>query len=60
MKKVIDSGYNICIWPTDLKYKDINDMILGGINQRQVIDMINDNTYSGMVGLVKFNEWKKV
>jgi hypothetical protein len=35
-------------------------MILGGINQRQVIDMINDNTYSGMVGLVKFNEWKKV
>ena len=60
MKKVLDSGYNICIWPTDLKYKDINDMILGGINQRQVIDMINDNTYSGMVGLVKFNEWKKV
>ena len=40
--------------------KDINDMILGGIKQRHVIDIINDNTYNGMIGLVKFNEWKKV
>ena len=60
MKKILDSGYNICIWPADLKYKDINDMILGGIKQRHVIDIINDNTYNGMIGLVKFNEWKKV
>ena len=60
MKKVLDSGYKICIWPADLKYKDINDMILGGIKQRQVVDIINENTYSGIIGLVKFNEWKKV
>ena len=22
--------------------------------------LMNDNTYNGMIGLVKFNEWKKV
>jgi transcription elongation factor Elf1 len=60
MKKILDSGYNICIWPTSLKYKDINDMILGGISQTQIVDMIDKHTYNGMIGLVKFNEWKKV
>jgi transcription elongation factor Elf1 len=60
MKKVLDSGHSICVWPTDLKYKDINDMILGGIEQKQIVKMIDDNTVNGMVGLIKFNEWKRV
>jgi hypothetical protein len=59
MKKVLDSGYSICIWPSDLKYKDINDMILGGMSQRQVLAVINENIYKGMIGIMKFNEWNK-
>lgn len=60
MKKVLDSGYSICIWPTDLKYKDINDMILGGMTQSQLLDIINENTCNGMSGIMKLNEWKKL
>jgi hypothetical protein len=60
MKKILDSGYNICIWPSTLKYKDINDMILGGMLQKQIVDIINNNTYNGMLGIIKFNEWKKI
>ena len=60
MKKILDSGYNVCIWPSTLKYKDINDMILGGMLQKQIVDIINNNTYNGMLGIIKFNEWKKI
>ena len=60
MKKVIDSGHQIVIWPLDLKYKDVNDMILGNINRKAVIDMIVDHTYSGLTALVKLNGWKKI
>lgn len=60
MKKVIDAGHQIVIWPLDLKYKDVNDMILGNINRKAVIDMIVDHTYSGLTALVKLNGWKKI
>lgn len=59
IKKVIDEGYKVCIWPNDLKYKDINDMVLSGITEKQIEKMIDDHTHSGMIALMKFNEWKK-
>lgn len=60
IKKVLDLGYKVCVWPNDLKYKDINDMILGGMSEKEVMKLIDDNTHSGIIALVKFNEWKKV
>ena len=60
MKKVVDAGHKIVIWPENFIWKDINDMILGNINRKAVIDMIVDNTYSGLTALVKLNGWKKI
>ncbi len=45
------------IWPSLIKDKDINDMVLSGLNVQSVIE---SNTYSGLVAKLKFNEWKKV
>jgi transcription elongation factor Elf1 len=59
INKVIDLGFKVCIWPRELKYKDINDMILGGMTKEQVMKMIDENTASGMIAMMKFNEWKK-
>ena len=30
MFKSVDRNYNVVVWPGDLKYKDINDMVLAG------------------------------
>lgn len=60
VEKVINSGYSVCIWPAELKYKDINDMILCGISADEVKNIIDSNIYNGLAGLIKFNKWKKI
>jgi hypothetical protein len=57
MESRIESGDSIVIWPSLIKDKDINDMVLSGLNVQSVIE---SNTYSGLVAKLKFNEWKKV
>jgi len=57
MSKVIDGNQLIVIWPSDIKEKDINDMVLAG---RDVKQIIQDNTYSGLEAKLKLNIWKKV
>lgn len=53
----IDRGEKIVIWPSTIKQKDINDMVLSGHN---VIKMIELNTYSGLEAKLKFTTWKKI
>ena len=57
ISKCISAGKRVVIWPRDIVEKDINDMILAGINVKSVIE---SNTYSGLEAKVKFTEWKKV
>ena len=59
MKSLIDDGYNVCIWPQNIKEKDINDMVLSGIPASKIQDVINKNTYSGLKAMTAFNAWKK-
>ena len=55
--KLIDRGENVVIWPSNIVEKDINDMVLSGLN---VMDVLKSNTYSGLEAKIKFNNWKKV
>ena len=57
IRKTIDRGDKIVIWPTNIEEKDVNDMILGG---HQVMNMLKSNTYSGLKAKIKFNNWKKI
>jgi transcription elongation factor Elf1 len=57
ISRVIDRGEKVVIWPSFVKEKDINDMILSGLN---VHDMIESNTYSGLEAKLKFTTWKKI
>lgn len=58
---VIELGFSVCIWNDrrvgDLK--DINEMILNGLTPKEVVDIIEDCTYSGLSAKVKFMEYKK-
>lgn len=58
-KKFINAGYSLMIWPSHIESKDVNKLVLDhGITDVQ--SFIDQNTYSGLKALVKFNEWSKV
>ena len=53
----IESGESVVIYPNSIIEKDINDMVLSGLN---VQSMIESNTYSGLEAKLKFTTWKKI
>ncbi len=57
IRKTIDGGDKVVIWPTSIEEKDVNDMILSG---HDVMGMLKSNTYSGLKAKIKFNNWKKI
>jgi len=56
MEKAISQNLPIVIWPKNIKQKDVNLMILAGLNVNQIIQ---DNIYTGLLANLNFNEWKK-
>ena len=50
-------GYEVVIWPSSLKEKDLNDMFSSG---HDVQSMVEFNTYRGLEAKIKLSEWKKV
>lgn len=57
ISKTIDKGNKVVIWNTDTKEKDINDMVLSGLD---VQSMVECNTYQGLEAKLKFTNWKKI
>jgi len=57
IEKCISNGEKVVIWPSSIKEKDINDMIIAGLNVQSVIE---SNTYSGLEAKLKFTTWKKI
>lgn len=59
IEKAIDSEYRVCIWPTTMEHKDVNDMILGGYTSEQVKEIIDDCTYHGPTARLHLALWRK-
>ena len=57
ISKTIDFGQSVVIWPESIDDKDINDMVMSGLDVQSVIE---SNTYSGLEAKLKFNTWKKI
>lgn len=57
LEKLIKDGKRVCIWPLENKLKDVNDMVLQGID---VYDTILTNAYSGLSAMLNLNEWRKL
>ena len=57
ISRVIENGQKVVIWPSTIKEKDINDMVLSGLDVQNVIE---SNIYSGLEAKLKFTAWKKV
>ena len=59
MDKVIESGYNIVFWPDHILQKDINEMVMGGIDPADIRLILDNNTYSGLQAKMKMVTWRK-
>ena len=57
ISKCISRGERVIIWPSGIVEKDINDMVLSGLN---IMDVLKSNTYTGLEAKIKFNNWKKI
>ncbi len=57
ISRVIENGQKVVIWPSTIKEKDINDMVLSGLDVQSVVEL---NTYSGLEAKLKFTAWKKI
>jgi hypothetical protein len=58
IEKTINEGYKVVIWPNSVSgYKDINDMVVAGIDVEAVI---TENTFSSITANVKLANWRKV
>lgn len=59
VEKSIEKGYNVVIWDSSLEQKDINDMVLAGMEPYQIKNMIKDRTYSGLQAMLMLKQWRK-
>ena len=57
--RLINKGCNVCIWPSHINEKDINDMIYTR-SAKEIKKIIDDNTYSGLEARMNFKNWKKI
>jgi hypothetical protein len=55
-----DKGYKVCIWPSSIIHKDINEMVLAGMQPKQIQDIIDQHTYTGLHAKMMLLQWKRV
>jgi hypothetical protein len=52
-------GYKVCIWPKECQNKkDINQMVLEGISPLKISEIIEKNSFSNLMGQIKFSDWR--
>jgi hypothetical protein len=60
INRMIDNGYRVCIWPSHIDHKDINDMVMSGMSGAAVQYIIDQNTFSGLSAKMHMNQWSKI
>lgn len=56
--KVVDKIHKVCIWPDQIKQKDVNEMVLNNISN--VTSILRDNTYHGLSAMNRLANWSKI
>jgi len=59
MENLIDAGFTVCIWSDTVQQKDINDMVLAGLTQDEIVEQIKSNAFSGLLAKAKLSIWKR-
>ena len=59
VSKAISGEYNVVLLPYDSVSKDINEMVKAGMTKKEIKDLIDTHTFSGLQAHVKFTKWRK-
>lgn len=57
ISNTIDRGDSVVIFPSNIKEKDLNDMVLAG---HDVQSLVESNIYKGLEANLQFNTWKRI
>lgn len=57
--ELIESGKQVCIWPTWISEKDINEM-LASRNAESIRQVIDDHTYSNHMARLNLSQWRRI
>lgn len=60
IEKIIDSGKKICLFPPNVVAKDINDMVLGGMTQAELLRLVGGNIFQGLKAKMRWADLRKV
>lgn len=60
IEKYVEKGYDVCIWPSHIEQKDINDMVCSGLTSHEVKLIIDNNTFSGLRAKLQLSVWKRI
>ncbi len=61
MEEAIDTKRSLVIWPmVPDKKLDINDLVKKGVTRKQLMNMIDKHTFTGITAKLKFTQWKQM
>lgn len=56
LRKLVAEGYAVCVWSNTIGQKDINDMVIAGVDVKREIDL---NTVRGLSAELAINDWSR-
>ena len=56
MRKALDTN-KMLIWPSEWKYKDINEAIIDGVSQKDIQELVYKNVFEKLELRMKFERW---
>jgi len=57
---VVEDDWSVCILPSSFPGKDLNEAINAGMTQKELMNVIEKNTFSGLTAQLKLSSWSKV
>jgi hypothetical protein len=61
VRKAIEQGESVVLWPNGIESKDINEMITDeGYTVSEVMHTIERRTFKGLSAKLEFNNWQKI
>jgi len=59
IEDAISKNKKVCVWPSSIREKDINDMILSGRAVDDVIGTIKERTFCGLSAELELAQWRR-
>jgi len=59
MERMIYYGYKLVIYPKSWTYKDINESVINGISQNEIMKILYTNTHQDLSLKLAIRDWKK-